>query len=248
MPIPIRLRRTAGALLLAACSATFATAAAAQDTPPVPADTTDDGPPVPSPLMLELSLGPVGIAGGGAMRSGLGLFVGAGWFGRDGRGGWRVGLTGSGADIGGPLPADVNRGLVRTRNTTAITAERVRRWHRPGRAATVSLGAGLGNQNADLERDRARPDARASVNGWAPAVSAATDVAFSVPATAPGVQVAPLDLTIGLRATALVGAPRVSDVVPVSGPVIAPRGIATMVALTIGVRFGALGEFFALLP
>jgi hypothetical protein len=212
---------------------------------PAPADTTP-APPVPSPALLEVLLGPAALSGGGAARPGLALFIGAGWFGRDGTGGWRVGLTGSGAEIGGPWPSDVGQGLVRTRNTTAITAERVRRWHRPGRAMTLGIGVGAGNQNADLARDRARPEARQAVNGWAPAVSAAADVAYTVPATARGVLVAPLDLTVGVRVTSLLGAPRVGDLVPASGSVAAPRGVATMVLLTVGVRFGVFGELFGI--
>lgn len=236
--------------LLVLCVAAPPCLASAQDPPPSPtaADTADDGPPTPSPLMLEVSLGPVGIAGGGAVRPGLGLFIGAGWFGRSGTGGWRLGITGSGANIGGAMPAAATEGLVRTRNTTAITAERVRRWQRPGWAATLAAGAGIGNQNADLARDRARPDARTSVNGWAPAASLATDLAYTVPSTSPGVLVAPLDLTVGLRVTTLLGAPRVADVVPATGAVPAPRGLTTMIALTVGVRFGALGDLFAMLP
>ena len=219
----------------------------AAQTPAPPEPDTAIAAPVPSPVMLELALGPVGIAGGGARQPGFGLFIGAGWYGSDGNGGWRAGLTGSGANIGGPLPTAVTQGLVRTRNTMAITAERVRRWHRPGRAMTFGLGLGAGLQNADVERNRAQPTARESIYGWAPAVSAAADVAFTVPANAPGVLVAPLDLAVGVRLTTLVGAPRVADVVPVSGAVPAPRGVATMLMVTVGMRFGVLGEIFSLL-
>ena len=222
--------------LLLAVSLGLTRALAAQESAPTPLET---------PLLAEFAVGPAIVGGGPWAPSASGIVLSLVWVGFQQEKGYRLALAASRADINDPLPVSPTEGLVRARNASTLTLERIR-IRKPGPWVIVTgIGAGLGSLGYDFDNTRNDSTTRSDpVEGWTAALTASADVAWRVPIPRLIGQASPLDLFISARSALLLGVRRVGDDIPGSGPVPSTRGLAHMQLLAIGMRIGLLSDWF----